>query len=257
VRTPGCDGAPPNYPPMFEISHSGTQSIVGGPVYRGNPYPNSISGDVSFPLSYEGVYFASEYFDDFLRARRWDPGTSAWVQISGDLGAENDFATGLGGGSSDWAVGPDGALYYVSQDDAKIYKIVYTAADFDRDGVLDIDDLDDDNDGLTDIFETVNGYIPKDTDTDDDGIMDGLDPSPDTQNNDCMGLGDTPTFSTVVSTDMICAAKTSITVQGTVEVQANKLLLLMSQHVELQPNFNVDAMGGLSIFSVDPGAVAP
>ena len=51
--------------------------MIGGPVYRGNPYPNNIPDDVSFPLSFEGVYFAAEYYERFLRARRWDPGAVA------------------------------------------------------------------------------------------------------------------------------------------------------------------------------------
>ena len=255
---PNCGIAPPpNHPPIFEYDHSGqgSLSVMGGPVYRGNPYPNDISDDVSFPLSFEGVYFASEYYVGFLRARRWDPGTSAWVQITGGATAD-DFATDLSGGSSDWTVGPDGALYYVSQWTNSVRKIAYTAADFDRDGILDVDDDDDDNDGLTDEFEDQNGLFSMDTDSDDDGIMDGLDPLPGTPSNAC--TGDNATYGTVVdSMDITCAAAQSITIEPVVEVQAGFLLQLISPRVELQPGFRVNSGARLSVIAVDPGAVGP
>lgn len=248
---------PPNHPPMFEYDHSGqgSLSVMGGPVYRGNPYPNNISGDVSFPLSYEGVYFASEYYVGFLRARRWDPGTSTWIQIAGGVTAD-DFATGLSGGSSDWTVGPDGALYYVSQFTDSVLKIAYTAADFDRDSILDDVDDDDDNDSLTDDFEDANGLFSMDTDSDDDDIMDGLDPLPGTPSNAC--TGDNATYGTVVdSMDITCAAGQSITIEPAVEVQAGYLLQLMSPHVELQPGFTVNTSARFSVLSIDPRAVWP
>ena len=247
-----CTGVtkPPNYAPMLVIDHDdfGTLSIIGGPVYRGNPYPNNISNDISFPLSFEGVYFASEYFQNFLLARQWNPTTSTW-----DI---NTFATGLSGGSADWTVGPDGGLYYVSQSTGSIRKITYTALDFDRDGILDSADDDDDNDGLSDLFEDANGLFSMDTDSDDDGIMDGLDPVPGTPSNAC--TGDDATFNTVVdSMDTTCAAKESVTVQSSVEVQAGYLLHLISPTVELKPGFSVTPSSQLSIISVDPGAVGP
>lgn len=248
---------PPNHPPILEYDHSGqgALSVMGGPVYRGNPYPNNIPGDVSFPLSFEGVYFASDYYVGFLRARRWDPNSSTWVQITGGVTAD-DFATDLAGGSSDWTVGPDGALYYVSQWTDSVRKIAYTAADFDRDGILDGDDEDDDNDGLTDEFEINNGLNPMDTDSDDDGIMDGLDPLPGTPSNAC--TGDHAIFSTVVdSTDLTCAAAQSITVESGVEVQAGYLLLLISPRVGFQAGFKVNPLGRLSVIAVDPGAAGP
>lgn len=254
---PGCGiTTPPNYLPLFEYAHSSRgRSVMGGPVYRGNPYPNNIPGDVSFPLSFEGVYFASEYYVGFLRARRWDSATSAWVQISGGVTAD-DFAIGLAGGSSDWTVGPDGALYYVSQWTNSVRKIAYTALDFDRDGILDNVDDDDDNDGLTDVFEDANGSNSKDTDSDDDGIMDGLDPDPGTPNNAC--TGDNAVYATVVdSMDITCAAKDSISVQSSVSVEAGYLLWLISLSVELKPGFSVQTSSRLSITSVDPGAAGP
>jgi hypothetical protein len=45
--------------------------------------------------------------------------------------------------------------------------------DTDGDGILDINDLDDDNDGLSDINESITGTDPLDPDTDGDGFMDG------------------------------------------------------------------------------------
>lgn len=255
---PNCGITPPsNHPPIFEYDHGGqgALSVMGGPVYRGNPYPNNIPGDVSFPLSYDGVYFASEYYVGFLRARRWNPATSTWIQITGGVAAD-DFATGLAGGGSDWTVGPDGALYYVSQWTDSVRKIAYTAADFDRDGVLDLADDDDDNDGLSDEFENANGLFSMDTDSDDDGIMDGLDPVPGTPNNAC--TGDNAVYGTTVdSMDIVCAAPQSITIQSAVEVHGGFFLWLISPHVILPSGFTVHSTARFSILNVDPTVVGP
>lgn len=253
-RSKTCTGVtkPPNYPPILDIDHDDVGnpvSIVGGPVYRGNPYPNNISGDVSFPLSFEGVYFAAEYYDDFLLARQWNPSTSNW-----DI---NTFATGLSNGPADWTVGPDGALYYVSQGDGEVRKIAYTALDFDRDEILDGVDPDDDNDTLTDEFENLDaGLDTMDTDSDDDGIMDGLDQALGNPNNECSAMDPDATYNTPVdSMDIVCAARGSVTMEAAVQVQAGYLLTLLSPTVVLLPGFKVDIGGKLSVQSVDPAAV--
>lgn len=253
---PGCGiTSPANHPPLFEYSHAGQGglSVVGGPIYRGNPYPNNIANDSSFPLSYEGAYFASEHYVGFLRVRLKEPGTGNWVQIAPGV---DDFATGLTGGSSDWAVGPDGALYYVSLWNGSIHKISYTG-DFDRDGDFDVDDLDDDNDTLTDTAEDLLARLdPKDSDSDDDGIMDGLDEALSNPDNACAGPDDDASYSTPVdSTDVVCATRGSVTMQSPVEVFASYALTLISPTAVLDPGFTIHPGGSLSVLSVDPSAV--
>ncbi len=273
---------PPNHPPIFEYDHSGqgALSVMGGPVYRGNPYPNNISGDVSFPLSFEGVYFASDYYVGFLRARRWDSGTSTWVQITGGVTAD-DFATALSGGSSDWTVGPDGALYYVSQWTNSVRKIAYTAADFDRDGILDADDNDDDNDGMTDGFENAHPAVldpldptdadddpdndgltnldefnkhpdldPNDPDTDGDGIQDNWDDHPVFSSNVC--AGNDANFDSVVSDAQQCVAASSVTVKGTARVMATGNLGIISPRITIEPGFSVESNGVFKTNSANP-----
>jgi len=259
-RNLNCSGftKTPNLAPMLDIDHDdyGGLSIVGGPLYRGNPYPNDISGDVSFPLVYDGVYFASEYYNNFLLARQWNTSTTSWDIIT--------FTTELAVSGSDWTVGPDGALWYVSQGKTwtsppipgTVRKIAYTG-DFDRDGVFDGDDDDDDNDTLTDEAEDLDSDLhPKDTDSDNDGIMDGLDVALSNPDNACSGLGDDASYSTPVdSTDIVCAARKSVTMQSPVEVTASYLLNLLSPTTILMPGFTIHSGARLAVRSVDPAAV--
>ncbi|HEX9709790.1 MAG TPA: hypothetical protein VGB42_07505 [Candidatus Thermoplasmatota archaeon] len=75
-----------------------------------------------------------------------------------------------------------------------------TASDFDRDGVLDVDDPDDDNDQVPDLFEVEYGFDPLDAsdaanDTDGDGLtllqeyLSGLNPNNPDSDEDGMGDG--------------------------------------------------------------------
>lgn len=57
-------------------------------------------------------------------------------------------------------------------------------SDFDGDRIGDSQDEDDDNDGLSDVDEVARGTDPLNLDTDGDGLLDGLDPNPFTQNVD-------------------------------------------------------------------------
>jgi hypothetical protein len=78
------------------------------------------------------------------------------------------------------AAGKDYLLQVVSKSGQGVFNWDYALAwrmvdlnDTDGDGILDINDLDDDNDGLSDINESIAGTDPLDPDTDGDGFMDG------------------------------------------------------------------------------------
>ncbi|WP_033443544.1 PQQ-dependent sugar dehydrogenase [Saccharothrix sp. NRRL B-16314] len=77
----------------------GSESPMGGPVYRYNPNLNSA---VKFPQSYDGHFFGAEF------GRRWIKDIS--VNDNGTPGAIADFPW-TGTQVMDLAFGPDGALY--------------------------------------------------------------------------------------------------------------------------------------------------
>jgi glucose/arabinose dehydrogenase len=97
--------------PILEVQNmsGGPDAIIGGPVYQAPPR----AGGDGFPPSYQGVYFASDYYRRYLHALRFNCVTGAWDKIPG---ATSEFwATDLDPGVVDMALGPDGALYYVAQ----------------------------------------------------------------------------------------------------------------------------------------------
>ena len=77
-------------------------------------------------------------------------------------------SSALGGSASDIS-GVDGDV--ITSDDDQFTAAVYASSDLDGDGVTDIDDEDDDNDGILDIEETPGGVDPN-ADSDGDGISD-------------------------------------------------------------------------------------
>jgi hypothetical protein len=123
---PSCPGLtrPPDsalrFPILEVIRTGGSYAIIAGPVYQGQAAP----GGGAFPAAYQGVVFASDYYNQFLYALRFDCQTNQWVKIPG--ATSEFFATGLAGGVSDFAVGPEGAVYYISQFTSSIRKIAYT-----------------------------------------------------------------------------------------------------------------------------------
>ncbi len=152
--------------------------------------------------------------------------------------------------------------------------------DVDGDLVLNGDDPDDDNDGMDDTFELANllnpydpadagldpdddGLTsfeefninplldPNDPDYDGDGIDDGLDTDPVFTNNDCTGAD--ALFTGVVTTDIVCGADNTITLDVPSEVQAAGSLLLISPNVIFKPGFKVG--GRMTVQSTHPCAV--
>jgi len=108
--------------PIYFYDHGpGGASVMGTPVYRGVNYPN----DFSFPPAYEGNYFLTEFYQDFLRVLRWNATSSLYDLVPGVT------ATDWGQGYSfhpDMIRGPyDGALYFVDFA-GELGRIIYQAA---------------------------------------------------------------------------------------------------------------------------------
>ncbi|MFC6082693.1 carbohydrate-binding protein [Sphaerisporangium aureirubrum] len=92
IRYAGDAGSPPEF-------GSGSESPMGGPVYR---YNAGLSSAVKFPQSLDGRYFAGEY------GRRWIKAIE--VKTDGTYGEISAFPWN-GTQVMDMAFGPDGALY--------------------------------------------------------------------------------------------------------------------------------------------------
>ncbi|GAA3846640.1 lectin [Sphaerisporangium flaviroseum] len=92
IRYGGEAGSPPQF-------GGGSESPMGGPVYR---YNASLNSTVKFPQSLDGRYFAGEY------GRRWIKAIE--VMADGGPGDIGDFPWS-GTQVMDMAFGPDGALY--------------------------------------------------------------------------------------------------------------------------------------------------
>ena len=108
-----CDppsSQPSNYSaPLYSYSHEGeNRSIIGGFVYRGT----------AFPASYRGAYFYADYSDGYIHYLTFNANGSVASNQSFDEGAWRIV---------DLAQGPDGALYYLSIAQGKVWKIAHTA----------------------------------------------------------------------------------------------------------------------------------
>ncbi len=100
---------------------SGAYSVMGGVVYHPVNYPF----DSSWPSQFDGDYFFADYYQGFL-IRLKDQGDGTWAvppPVSGQPSPEY-FITGISS-PADFAVGPDGALYYISQWTGSLYRIEY------------------------------------------------------------------------------------------------------------------------------------
>ncbi|MEV5891697.1 lectin [Nonomuraea fuscirosea] len=110
IRYAGDAGSPPEF-------GSGSESPMGGPVYRYDPGLNSA---VKFPQSLDGRYFAGEY------GRRWIKA----IEVEQD-GGYGEIAAFPWSGTQvmDMAFGPDGALYVLDygtgSNNQALYRIEY------------------------------------------------------------------------------------------------------------------------------------
>ena len=90
----GTSGSPSFVDPIFEYSHSGGACAITGGAFYGSA--------ISFGASYAGDYFFADFCNGTIRV------------LDKETGEVSDFASGLGFGLVDIAVGADGELYYVN-----------------------------------------------------------------------------------------------------------------------------------------------
>jgi hypothetical protein len=103
--------------------------------------------------------------------------------------------------------------------------------------------------------EIYNLLDPFDPDSDDDGIIDGLDRSPTSNtNNLCYGMGAIATLNMSISDNMTCAATHQIDAIAPAGVTNTGNLLLIAPKVNLGTGFHVDDSGQLKIIATDPTA---
>jgi glucose/arabinose dehydrogenase len=117
---PGGKGAQSYDAPVGYYDRSGfTASIIGGPVYR----PVS-GGQYTFPLGYDGALFFSEYYQGFVRVLKESGGTWGPMPLVPGQPNPTDWATDITN-VGDFALGPDGAIYYLKQFPGSLRRIVY------------------------------------------------------------------------------------------------------------------------------------
>ena len=124
-----CTKTPSNStytPPVYEVSHSaGWAAVIGMMVYRGKNY----GVDSSFPPSFDGSFFFSDYYAGVLRVLKKNG--AQWQLVPGI--SATDFGSNYGG-VADMRVGPDGAAYYADLSGGEIRKITYTPPSADEFG---------------------------------------------------------------------------------------------------------------------------
>jgi hypothetical protein len=160
----------------------------------------------------------------------------------------------------------------------------FSILDFDGDGDPDYSDPDDDNDGMSDAFEDANMLDPKDPDdagvdldgdgltnleefnidpdldprdpdTDGDGIGDALDTDPINVSNGCTpGDLDQATVGGLVTTDLTCAGRLSVSVDPGTVVQDPGHLRLIGPIVTFPSDFEACQ---LTVISADPCPACP
>ena len=110
IRYGGDAGTPPEF-------GGGSESPMGGPVYR---YNAALNSSIKFPQSLDGRYFAGEY------GRRWIKAIA--VNANGTPGEISAFPW-TGTQVMDMAFGPDGALYVLDygtgSNNQALYRIEY------------------------------------------------------------------------------------------------------------------------------------
>ncbi len=125
-----CPGTVRGDDPVYFYDRTGfTAAVICAGSYR-----RPAAATTAFPLDYEGHVFLNDYYHGFLR--RLAPAGGGYALAPPVAGQPDVGDWGQGFGNvSDWAVGPDGALWYCRQADAtfsansgEIRRIAWTGA---------------------------------------------------------------------------------------------------------------------------------
>jgi len=111
LRNVTCALTQPQTTPIYAYDRTAfpKAAIICAGVYRA-----PAGASLPFPTEYEGDVFISDYYEGFMRRLKGSGETwSLAPPVPGQAGPEN-WADGLGG-VSDYAVGPDGSLWYCRQ----------------------------------------------------------------------------------------------------------------------------------------------
>lgn len=123
----GFNGSCPASSPVAPIAtynrtlFGGAASVISATLYY--PMPG---GQYNFPIDYHGDYFFAEYYQGFIRRIKKTGGSWAPAPAVPGQPTVDNWATATTN-VSDYAVGPDGGLYYCKQfGNPEIRRIVYT-----------------------------------------------------------------------------------------------------------------------------------
>ena len=110
-----CSGSQPAVvAPIVSYTHSDGVVVISGGVYR-----RPATGNVRFPLEYDGNYFFLDYYSGFMR--RLSGSGSSWAAGPAATGQPNatDWASGMEN-VSDVLLMPDGSLLYARQSENSV-----------------------------------------------------------------------------------------------------------------------------------------
>lgn len=113
-------GGPQGTDPIWEYDRSGfSAAIIAGPRYR------PAGGPFDFPPEYDGDLFVLDFYQGFLRRLEYRTDSGSWDLAAPVPGQPTpvDWGTGLVS-AADFALGPDGAIYYVTRASAEVRRIV-------------------------------------------------------------------------------------------------------------------------------------
>jgi hypothetical protein len=133
--------------PVAQYDHGEGQSIAGGFVYHGTQLPQ-LAGKFIFGDIVRGRIFAADV-DDMRNVDITDPSPTAFVEEiqlftvnSSGVETNVNLSTLVGGNRTDlrFAQRPDGEIYILTKTDGFVRRLAGPRGDYNRNGVVDIDD---------------------------------------------------------------------------------------------------------------------